>query len=58
MGLIAVDTQGRIGAAHNTPNLCWVYITPNTTKPKAAMHAKTVSATKTTTEKTWENANL
>jgi len=58
MGLIAVDTQGRIGAAHNTPNLCWIYITSNTTKPKAAMHAKNVSATKTTTEKTWENANL
>ena len=23
MGLIVVDTQGRFGAAHNSPNMCW-----------------------------------
>jgi len=58
MGLIAVDTHGGIGAAHNTPNLCWAYITPKTQKPKAAMQAKTIIQTKIKTEKTWENANL
>jgi len=40
MGLVAVDTQGRIGAAHNTPNLCWAYMTPKTGAPKASMEAK------------------
>jgi len=40
MGLIAVDTQGGIGAAHNTRNMCWAYMTPKTVKPKANMEAK------------------
>jgi len=39
MGLIAVDNQGEIGAAHNTHNMCWAYITPKTAKPKASMKA-------------------
>jgi beta-aspartyl-peptidase (threonine type) len=39
MGLIAVDTKGTIGAAHNTPNLCWAYMTPKTTNPKTSMTA-------------------
>ena len=52
MGLIAVDTKGGIGAAHNTPNLCWAYMTPKTTKPKAAMEAKLI------TETNMESANL
>jgi len=42
MGLIALDTQGRVGAAHNTPNLCWAYITSKMRQPKADMQAKTV----------------
>jgi beta-aspartyl-peptidase (threonine type) len=45
MGLIAVDTKGRIGAAHNTQNLCWAYMTPKTTKPKASMAAKLILET-------------
>ena len=40
MGLIAVDTQGGIGASHNTHNMCWAYMTPKTAKPKANMKAK------------------
>jgi len=40
MGLIAVDTQGRVGAAHNTRNLCWAYMTPRMTKPRASLRAK------------------
>jgi len=52
MGLIAVDTQGRIGAAHNTRNLCWAYMTPNTAKPKASMEAKFLAETNL------ESANL
>jgi isoaspartyl peptidase/L-asparaginase-like protein (Ntn-hydrolase superfamily) len=39
MGLIAVDTNGGIGAAHNTPNLCWAHMTPKTTNPKTSMTA-------------------
>jgi beta-aspartyl-peptidase (threonine type) len=41
-GLIAVDTQGRIGAAHNSANLCWAYLTPEIEEPVAAMTAKIV----------------
>jgi len=40
MGLIAVDMLGRIGASHNSPNLCWAYMTPETRQPKAALKAK------------------
>ena len=40
MGLIAVDTYGRVGAAHNSPNLCWAYITPETQEPVASLTAK------------------
>jgi len=42
MGLIAVDMLGRIGASHNSPNLCWAYMTPETRRPKAALKAKIV----------------
>jgi len=35
MGLIAVDVSGRIGAAHNSQNLCWAYMTLDTQKPVA-----------------------
>ena len=42
MGLIAVDMLGRIGATHNSPNLCWAYMTMKTRQPKAALKAKIV----------------
>ncbi len=42
MGLIAVDVNGRIGAAHNSPNLCWAYLTPETKEPVASLTAKIV----------------
>jgi len=42
MGLIAVDVYGRVGAAHNSPNLCWAYITPEKSKPIASLTAKLV----------------
>ncbi len=42
MGLIAVDVHGRIGAAHNSPNLCWAYLTPETQEPVASLTAKIV----------------
>jgi beta-aspartyl-peptidase (threonine type) len=42
MGVIAVDTHGRIGAAHNSANLCWAYLTPETGEPVAAMTARIV----------------
>jgi len=58
MGLISVDTQGRVGAAHNTPNLCWAYMTSKMRQPKADMRAKAVLESKPIVEKTWENANL
>ncbi|MEM2937062.1 MAG: isoaspartyl peptidase/L-asparaginase [Candidatus Bathyarchaeia archaeon] len=40
MGLIAVNVKGEIGAAHNTPNLCWAYITPEMQEPMASLTAK------------------
>jgi len=42
MGLIAVDVYGRVGAAHNSPNLCWAYITPEKSEPIASLTAKLV----------------
>jgi beta-aspartyl-peptidase (threonine type) len=42
MGLIAVDVHGRIGAAHNTPNMCWAYLTPEKREPVASLTAKIV----------------
>jgi beta-aspartyl-peptidase (threonine type) len=43
MGLIAVDTKAGIGAAHNTPNLCWAHMTAKMTAPKASMTATQIT---------------
>lgn len=42
MGLISVDLCGNVGAAHNSPNLCWAYMTPETQEPTASLTAKIV----------------
>ena len=43
MGLIAIDSYGRIGAAHNSQNMCWAYITPEMEEePKVSLTAKIV----------------
>jgi beta-aspartyl-peptidase (threonine type) len=42
MGLIVVDSQGRFGAAHNSPNLCWAYFTLGMKDPVASLTAKFV----------------
>ena len=42
MGLIAVDMLGGIGVAHNSPNLCWAYMTMETREPKASLKAKII----------------
>jgi beta-aspartyl-peptidase (threonine type) len=42
MGLIAIDTYGRVGAAHNSPNLCWAYMTSEMKEPVASLTAKIV----------------
>jgi beta-aspartyl-peptidase (threonine type) len=42
MGIIAIDRHGQIGAAHNTRNMCWAYMTPQMNKPKAFLKAKTI----------------
>jgi beta-aspartyl-peptidase (threonine type) len=42
MGLISVDVHGGIGAAHNSPNLCWAYIKPGTQEPMASLTARIV----------------
>ena len=42
VGLISVDAYGRIGAAHNSPNLCWAYVTSGMQEPLASLKAKTV----------------
>jgi beta-aspartyl-peptidase (threonine type) len=45
MGLITVDMAGRIGAAHNSRNLCWAYMTTKTCHVKAALKASIVRET-------------
>jgi beta-aspartyl-peptidase (threonine type) len=45
MGLIAVDKHGRIGAAHNSPNICWAYMTTKTKEPIASLTAKITKET-------------
>jgi beta-aspartyl-peptidase (threonine type) len=42
MGLVALDIQGRIGAAHNSANLCWAYLTPNMKEPIASLTGRIV----------------
>jgi beta-aspartyl-peptidase (threonine type) len=42
MGLIAIDAHGRMGAAHNSPNMCWAFVTPEMKEPKASFTAKIV----------------
>ncbi len=42
MGLISVDIQGTIGAAHNSPNMCWAYFRSDMTEPIASLAAKIV----------------
>ena len=42
MGLISVDIHGGIGAAHNSPNLCWAYIKPGMQEPVASLTAEIV----------------
>jgi len=42
MGLITVDTSGRVGAAHNSQNLCWAHMTPEMRTPEASLEATIV----------------
>jgi beta-aspartyl-peptidase (threonine type) len=42
MGLAAIDMQGRFGAAHNSPNMCWAYLTPEVKEPVASLTGKIV----------------
>jgi beta-aspartyl-peptidase (threonine type) len=42
IGLISVDIRGGVGAAHNSPNLCWTYITLEKQRPVAYLTAKIV----------------
>jgi beta-aspartyl-peptidase (threonine type) len=42
MGLISVDVHGGIGAAHNSPNLCWAYIKPGMQEPVTSLTAEIV----------------
>jgi beta-aspartyl-peptidase (threonine type) len=42
MGVIAVDTKGGIGAAHNSRHMCWGYMTPQLKSPRGYLTAKTV----------------
>jgi isoaspartyl peptidase/L-asparaginase-like protein (Ntn-hydrolase superfamily) len=42
MGLIAVDRHGGIGASHNSPNMCWAYVTSDSAVPVASLTGKIV----------------
>jgi len=45
MGLAAIDMQGRFGAAHNSPNMCWAYLTPEVKEPVASLTGRIVKET-------------
>jgi len=42
MGLVAIDIHGSIGAAHNSANLCWAYLTTGMEEPAVSLTAKIV----------------
>jgi len=42
MGLIAVDKNGGIGVAHNSPDICYAYMRPEMDVPFAAMAGKII----------------
>ncbi len=42
MGLIAIDSNGRVGAAHNSNHMCWAYMTTQNRSPKTFLKAKIV----------------
>lgn len=42
MGVIAIDHQGRIGATHNSPNMCWAHMASEMKEPEASLTAKVV----------------
>ena len=42
MGLIAVDKNGNVGAAHNSPNMCWAYMKLGMETPEASLTAKLI----------------
>jgi beta-aspartyl-peptidase (threonine type) len=42
MGLACIDAHGRFGAAHNSPNMCWAFMTPGMTDPAASLTARIV----------------
>jgi isoaspartyl peptidase/L-asparaginase-like protein (Ntn-hydrolase superfamily) len=37
MGLLAIDMNGSFGAAHNSPNMCWAYLTPEMKEPVVSL---------------------
>jgi beta-aspartyl-peptidase (threonine type) len=42
MGLAAVDVHGRFGVAHNSPNICWAYLTSGMDEPIASLTGRIV----------------
>jgi len=42
MGVISVDVNGCVGAAHNSPNMCWAFMTLEHKEPAVSLTAKIV----------------
>jgi beta-aspartyl-peptidase (threonine type) len=42
MGLLAIDMSGSFGAAHNSPNMGWAYLTPEMKEPVVSLTGKIV----------------
>jgi beta-aspartyl-peptidase (threonine type) len=42
MGVISVDVHGCVGAAHNSPNMCWAHMTSEHKEPTVSLTAKIV----------------
>jgi beta-aspartyl-peptidase (threonine type) len=42
MGLVSVDALGGLGAAHNSPSMCWACMKPRMNEPTASLTARIV----------------
>ncbi len=45
MGLIAIDSKGKIGAAHNSRHMCWAFMASRMQSPKSFLKAKILKKT-------------
>ena len=54
-GLIAIDMRGGIGIAHNSPNMCIAYKTPDMSTPFASLISKPIKRLNDFVKKTFQS---